>query len=160
MPLTFFLRLDDIPGESADSRHAKEIELLRWSWGLENSGGVQFGGGGGAGKVAFSPLQVTKQVDSASPALMALVASGKHIATGTLTVVTVGDPGRDVLEVAMEDILVTAWTTEEATGNDWAEEDVSLTPVKVTVTHRAQNPDGTLAEPQVFGWDVRANQKV
>ena len=31
---TWFLKLDGIAGESADDRHADEIEIHSWSWGV------------------------------------------------------------------------------------------------------------------------------
>ena len=29
----FFLKIDGIPGESADGKHKEEIDLESWSWG-------------------------------------------------------------------------------------------------------------------------------
>ncbi|MGB7991069.1 MAG: type VI secretion system tube protein Hcp, partial [Candidatus Methylophosphatis roskildensis] len=33
MAVDFFLKIDGIEGESADSKHKKEIDVLSWSWG-------------------------------------------------------------------------------------------------------------------------------
>lgn len=160
MAMAFFLKLDGVPGESTDDRHRGEMDLLLWSWGLSNSGGVQFGAGAGVGKVSFAPMQISKVVDKGSPLLMGLVASGRHVGSGQLTVVAPGDPGRDILTVQMEDILVTSWTTAESSGEDRAEEQITLVAGKTTVTYLPQSADGGLADPVVFGWDVKLNQKV
>ena len=47
MAVDMFLKLDGIKGESKDSKHSGEIEILAWSWGLSNSGSFGSGGGGG-----------------------------------------------------------------------------------------------------------------
>ena len=164
MTMAFFLRLDGVAGESTDASHLGEMDLLRWSWGLSNGGGGQMGAGGGVGagigKVSFSPLQVIKLVDQGSPTLMGLIASGRHVAWGQLTVVAAGDPGHDVLTVALEDVLVTSWSTSESSGDERAEEEVTLAAGRTTVTYRTQNPDGSIGDPVVFGWDAKLNQKV
>ncbi len=45
----FFIKIDGIDGESQDSMHKGEIEVLSFSWG-ETRTGAQ--GGGGVGKVS------------------------------------------------------------------------------------------------------------
>ena len=44
-----FLKLDKINGESTDSKHKDEIEILSWNWGSSNSGTMHRGTGGGTG---------------------------------------------------------------------------------------------------------------
>ena len=38
MAVDYFLKIDQIEGESKDSKHANELQLLSWSWGESNSG--------------------------------------------------------------------------------------------------------------------------
>jgi type VI secretion system secreted protein Hcp len=52
MAVDMFLKVDGIEGESQDEKHAKEIDVLSWSWGMSQSGTSHMGGGGGGGKVA------------------------------------------------------------------------------------------------------------
>ena len=49
MASDIFAKLGDIKGESADSKHKDEIEVLSFSWGVTNSGSATSGGGIGAG---------------------------------------------------------------------------------------------------------------
>lgn len=37
MAVDYFLKLDGIEGESADSNHKNEIQLMSWSWGASRS---------------------------------------------------------------------------------------------------------------------------
>ena len=47
----YFLKIDNIPGESEDDKHKSEIQLESWRIGATQSGTFASGGGGGAGKV-------------------------------------------------------------------------------------------------------------
>ena len=45
----YFLKIDGIPGESMDTKHKDEIQVLSFSFGESQSGTMAFGGGGGSG---------------------------------------------------------------------------------------------------------------
>ncbi|MGH3042713.1 MAG: Hcp family type VI secretion system effector, partial [Gaiellaceae bacterium] len=79
MAVDYFLKVDGIPGESADSKHKGEIDVLAFSWGVSQSGSPVPGGGGGAGKADFEDLLVVARTSKASPLLWEACASGKHI---------------------------------------------------------------------------------
>src|SRR4051812_1850421 len=67
-PTTYFLEIDGIKGESTDAKHPGSMAVDSFSWGATHSAG-QSGGGGGAGKVKFHDVSITKSVDKASPLL-------------------------------------------------------------------------------------------
>ncbi len=67
MAVDVFLKLEGIKGESSDSTHKEEIEILSYSWGISQTGTMAYGGGGGAGKADFSDISLMKRLDS-SPA--------------------------------------------------------------------------------------------
>ena len=71
--------MDGIKGESVDSKHKDEIDVLAWSWGMSNSGSAHMGGGAGSGKVNVQDLSLTKYIDVSSPDLMLSCCNGKHI---------------------------------------------------------------------------------
>ena len=74
-----FLKLDGIKGESVDSNHKGESDILSFSWGASQAAVQTPGSRGGAGKVHFQDIQFVKKTDSASPLLMLHCASGEHI---------------------------------------------------------------------------------
>ena len=111
MAVDIFIKIGDIKGEAMAKAHKDEIDVLNWSWGMSQSGNMHVGGGGGAGKVNIQDLSLTKYVDKASPNLMMLCASGKHIDKVKLTVrkaggesqveyMVINRPGRSVGDVA------------------------------------------------------------
>src|SRR4051794_29637656 len=75
-----------IPGESVDTAHKNQVDVLAWSWGMTNSGTTHLGGGAGAGINKFQRISVTKYVNKSSPLLMSNCAKGSHIPTATLFV--------------------------------------------------------------------------
>ena len=61
MAADIFAKIGTIKGESQDSKHKDEIEVLSWSWGVTQSGSMGSGGGGGQGKATFHDLNFTHQ---------------------------------------------------------------------------------------------------
>ncbi|MBW3598199.1 MAG: type VI secretion system tube protein Hcp [Planctomycetes bacterium] len=61
MAVDMFLNIEgEIDGESQDSKHKKEMDVLAWSWGMSNSGSFHTGGGGAAGTSNFHDICYTK----------------------------------------------------------------------------------------------------
>src|SRR5688572_3059664 len=108
------------------------FEVLAFSWGLSNSGSTHVGGGAGAGKANVQDVSLTKYIDQNSPDLFIAVASGSHFPQATLTFV--GRAGSPVVEIAMEDVLVTSLSTGASGGESIPTENVSLNFALVTFT--------------------------
>lgn len=108
MAFDAFLKMDGIKGESFDSLHRGEIDILSFSWGVTNQ--ETFGSGGTQGKASFQDLHFTHKVDKASPLLMLNCAKGTHIPNALLTVRKAG--GKVPLEyvkIKMEDVLISSY---------------------------------------------------
>src|SRR3954447_4167635 len=71
------LKLDGIPGESVDARHADEIEVLSYSWGVTAADGAS---------AQFEGFSFKKRVDRASARLFVSAASRQAIRSALLTV--------------------------------------------------------------------------
>src|SRR5258708_23578738 len=113
MAVDMFLELDKVNGEADDKTYGpkKAIDILAWSWGMSQSGSFHTGGGGGAGKANFQDLSVTKYVDNSTPTLMQKLATGDHIATGTLTVRKAGKVPLEYIKLKLTKIMVTSLST-------------------------------------------------
>jgi len=120
-----FLKIDGVQGESADRAHPNEIDVLAWSWGATNSSVVRTGGAG-AGKASFNDLSVSKYVDSASPALVAAVSTGKAFKTVTLTVRKAGATPLEYLILTLNDVFVTGMSTGGSGGEDRFTENITF----------------------------------
>jgi type VI secretion system secreted protein Hcp len=153
----YFLKVDGIPGESRDSKHAGEIDVLSFSWGVSQTGTSAGGGGGGAGKASFQDISFMASMNKASPKLFEACASGKHIKEAVLTAVKADKKDRqEYLIIKMTDVLVSSYQTGGSSG-DVPIDQFSLNYAKIEIEYRPTNPDGSLGEPIKAGWDLKEN---
>ena len=158
MALDMFLKLAGIDGESSDTKHKGEIDVLSWSWGLSEPA-TPSAGGGGAGRVKIADLSIQKLVDLASPLLLLSSAQSKHISDGTLTTREGGKVGgSEFLVVKLTDVIVTSVQVGASSGDDRASEQVSLAFGKVEFDYWQTKPDGSLGTEKTFKWDVGASK--
>ncbi len=152
MPFDIFARIGDIKGESLDSKHKDEIEVLSYSWGV--AAAPSGGGGGGAGKPTFQDLAITHKFDKASPKLLLACATGEHIKEATITHRKAGGTQHEYLIVKMTDVTITgvnhAGTTEQP-----MTENISLTFGKIELEYKPQKPDGSLDAGVFFKYDLK-----
>ena len=160
MSADMFLKIEGVEGESVDHKHAKEIDLLAWSWGMTQSGSMHIGGGGGAGKVAVQDISVTKYVDKSTPNLIQTCCTGKHYPSATLTVRKAGDKPVEYMIIKMTDVLITSISTGGSGGEDRLTENVTLNFAKVEVQYTPQSKDGAAAAAVETGFDIEKNELV
>jgi type VI secretion system secreted protein Hcp len=153
-----FIKVEGIPGESKDSTHADEIDVLSWSWGMSQSGTMHTGGGG-AGKVSIQDLSITKYVDKSTPKLMLACSKGEHIPEATLTVRKAGTDPVEFLVITLTDVLVTSVSTGGSGGEDRLTENVTLNFGKVDVTYTESKPDGSKETHPPYRWDIVAEKE-
>ena len=156
MAVDVFLKLGDIKGESTDAKHAGEIEVLSWSWGVSQPGTAASGGGGGAGKASFSDLNFTHNVDRASPLLMKACATGQHVKEATLVSRKAGKGQQEYLIIKMSDILVTG--VQPSSAGQQPMENVSIKFAKIDLEYKPQKVDGTLDAGIHFIYDIKTSK--
>ena len=158
MASDIFAKIGDIKGESLDSKHKDEIEVLSISWGVSNAGSMAFGGGGGAGKATFQDLSFVHMVDKATPRLMQSCATGAHIKEATITHRKAGKTPQEYLIVKMNDVIITG-VAHGGSGDTGQSENVSLAFAKVSVEYKPQKPDGSLDAGIFFKYDIKAQKE-
>jgi len=125
--VSIFLRLDGIPGDSTDARHADEIVVTAFSWGLASVGGSPATGTGAAtGKATFDGLTVVARSSRASPPLMQACAQGRLLRSAVLSVQRAGEKPMDVMVVQLTDVVVGAYSAS-AGGGEGPEDEITLT---------------------------------
>jgi len=158
MAVDMFIKIGDIKGESTDSKHANEIDVLSWSWGASQSGSAHMGGGAGSGKVQIQDLTLTKYVDAASPTLFKMCCDGSHIKAAKLTVRKAGKDPLEYLKISIEDAIVSSISTGGSGGQDRLTENVTLNFARVHVLYTPQTAGGTAGASTSGGWDISANK--
>jgi len=154
-----FLKLDGIDGESKDAKHAGEIDIESFAWGMAQTGSGHRGTGSGTGKVDIHDVTITKVVDKSSPSLMLACANGKHIAKGSIVVRKAGENPLEYLTIDLEKILVSNYHTNGTNTADVHTETVTLNFVKMKLEYWTQNDKGAKDKNANFSWDVAQNQK-
>ena len=159
MAVDMFLKLDDVKGESKDSKHKDEVDVLAWSWGMSQSGTTHMGGGGGAGKVNVQDLSLTKYVDKSSPNLIMATCNGKHYKEALLTVRKAGEKPLEYIKVTMKEVLVSSVSTGGSGGEDRLTENVTLNFGWFKVEYTPQKADGTCDAAIEAVWNIAENVK-
>jgi type VI secretion system secreted protein Hcp len=158
MAVDVFLKIHGIEGESKDEKHAKEIEIASWSWGVSQQGTMSANQGGGAGKANFQDLHFVHHVDKSSNALMDHCATGKHIPDALLSVRKAGGKQHDYLTIKLTDLLITSVQTSAS--SEIPTESVSINYAKVEFDYKIQDEKGAIGASNKFGYDLKKNVKV
>ena len=81
---------------NADAAQGR-LEVLSWSWGVNQTGTIGIDGGGGAGRAAFSDFNFHPSDRQASPLLLKACADGQHIKEAFITVRKAGKGQQEFL---------------------------------------------------------------
>ena len=160
MASDIFAKIGDIKGESLDSKHKDEVEVLSWSWGVSQRRHDQArGGGGGEGKANFNDFNFTHHIDKASPVLLKACATGEHIKEATITVRKAGKGQQEFLIIKMNDIIITSVNPSGASDAPVTAENVALQFAKVDLEYKPQKTDGSLDAGIHFKYDIKGNKE-
>jgi type VI secretion system secreted protein Hcp len=158
MASDIFAKIGDIKGESLDSKHKDEVEVLSFSWGVSNDTAIKTGGGGGAGKASFHDFSFTHNIDKASPVLLRACATGAHLKEATITHRKAGKGQQEYLVIKMSDVIITGVAHGGSSGAT-ASENVTMAFAKVDFEYKPQNPDGSLDAGIHFKYDIKGNKE-
>ena len=148
MAVDMFLKLDGIDGESVDSKHKGEIEILSFSWGVSSSASATRGGAS-AGKVSQNDFSFVKRLDKATPQLLGKVCQGEHLGSGMLTLRKRGENQQEYLKIELENVVITSYQTGGSGGESEPVEQVSFSFQSVLVSAADQGKDGSIG-----GWQT------
>jgi type VI secretion system secreted protein Hcp len=148
-----------LEGESRDKTHAKEIDVLAWSWGVSNSGSAHVGGGAGAGKCNVQDLSFTKYVDKSTPDLLLACCNGKHYESAVLVVRKAGETPLEYVTITLSEVMISSVSTGGSGGEDRLTENISLNFAAVKFDYVEQAAKGAKAATPSMFWNVAENTK-
>ena len=143
-----FLKIGNITGESQDSKHKGEIDVLAWSWGASNDPSK----GGKAPTGCIQDLSLTKYVDSATPALIMNGMTGEVSPSAVLVVRKAGSMPLEYLTLTMKNVRISSYSTGGSGGEDRLTENVTLNFESMTGQYVKQKADGSAEAP--LPWDI------
>lgn len=153
----YFLKIDGIDGESRNADHKGEIDIGSFSWGASSDAGAAKGAG--AGKVSFTDIHFTKNVDKSSPMLMLAAAKGQHIKEAVLTVERSGEKSEQFLQVKLTNVVVSSYQQDGRSG-EAPTDGFSLSFAKIEFTYKPLNSDGSPGAAVTGSWDIKENKKI
>jgi type VI secretion system secreted protein Hcp len=139
-PFEAFLDVNGIPGECADAKHKDWIEILSFSFGVEQLAD---------GNASFHDLVIEKTLDNASPKLAEAACKGTHIADMNLEICR--SDGKTYMKYDFNDVMVTGVLPKgSVTRNDeLPQEKITFTYGIINCTHIDENNASISA-----AWDV------
>lgn len=161
MAADYYLQLDGIKGESADSRHAGWIECatINWSITQPKSATASTSGGHTAERAELSEISISKLVDLASPMLAQLCACGKTIPKAKLEMQRADGNGQPIkyFEVELENVLI-AHIAPSFAGGGFPTESLGLKFSKARWKYTQQKIGGGASGNTAGGWDLASNR--
>lgn len=150
----------DIKGESADSEHLEQIQVLSWSHSFNQptSPTRSSAGSGTVEQANHSDFSFTKYIDASTDDLLKMCWSGKQIGTATFQSYRSDGENKAIkyLEVEMTGVVVSNFSIGGGTG-DVPTETVTLSYSAVTYNYIQQKAaDGTAGGSQKIKHDLAA----
>ncbi len=148
----------DIKGESSDSSHAGEIQVLSWSHSFNQptSPTRSSAGAGSVEQANHSDFSFTKYIDSATDDLLKMNWSGKQIAKATFTAYRADGDNKPVnyLKILFEHVIISNYSISGGAG-DLPTETVTMSYGTVQYTYVVQKTaDGTAGGNQPVKHDL------
>ena len=140
-------RAGKVKGEAITPGHEDDIVVQGWNWGVSASAAL--GTAQATGRRAYKGLTVVKQIDAATTALMAALATNDEVKEAKLTMRKSGSEQIDYFLVTLQKARVTALDhSTDAQGNTL--ETVTLQFQKVSVEYRPQKSTGSRGASLTF----------
>jgi type VI secretion system secreted protein Hcp len=158
MTPTYFLKMDEIRGDSAEQDHDGEIEIESFSFTETQSyGRIDSGLGGPEEGVDMQDFILIMKVSSATPLLFRACATGTPLQSAILTC----RMGRtDVLKWTLSKVIISSYQTRGSSEQDGiAKDQVSLNFASVQVEYTATRADGTVTGTHKAGWDRQKHRE-
>jgi len=160
MTQDIFLKINGIEGESQDSDHKNEIEVLAFNWKAFQESTMHAGSGGGAGKATVEDLEFEHYVDRSSPNLMKYCLTGKHVQEAKLTVRKAGGNPLEYLKFTFSDVIITAVQPFGSNVDELrVRERVRLSFSKIKQEYSVQNAQGGSGGAVTAGYDIKGNKE-
>ncbi|MGA7316817.1 MAG: type VI secretion system tube protein Hcp [Silvibacterium sp.] len=157
MAVDYFLKLSDgIEGESSDSNHKSEIQIMSWSWGASQVSSVAGTGGSGAGKADLSDFSIMTYFDKATPKFFKSIGLGTHIKTGTMSAIKSGADGKPYLKVDFKELFVSS--LQISGSSEIPTVSLSFTYNEIKIDYSVQDENGNLKSIGPVTYNTKENK--
>lgn len=155
MPLTGYLHIPDIPGESKTADHEGEIDIHDIHWQFAREAAAITGRGRSRARSEVSPLVVSKLTDAASPYLILANLQGKAIPEITLSLrKDSGDAHLDYLVITLTNCMITGVELGTLHSDGTITEEVAITSEQIKVLYTVQADDHSAGDEHEIEFDI------
>ena len=155
--LDYFLKIGDVRGESDDSKHKDEIDVLEWSWGVTNRYSAS-GGGGGASRPVFSDFTWEQGLDRSFVPLFVHATSGVHLGSAVLSVRRSDGLKQEFFQMTFGEVFITSLRSQ--TSGDSVDVHAAMSFSTIEMAYRPEDAHGALGAAIKGSWDLRRNEAV
>jgi type VI secretion system secreted protein Hcp len=158
----YFLKLNGITGESQDTDHSGEIDILSFTEGMTNAGSYDAGTGGNTGQASFNDIHITKYVDKSTSTLRQYCTLGTSIDKATFSInKQAGDKKVEYMKITLHNVVITS-AQSSGSGGDSSPmtESLSLNFAGIEVDYTQQSNTGDAMGKVHFGRDTQKNTNI
>lgn len=159
-----FMKIENVDGESSDDKHKGWIEVLSYSWGIDqpSTSSASSHGSLSAERANFHDFSIVKALDKASPKLLTACASGEHLPKATLEICRAGGEKEPFMKYTLTDVLVKGVRPGgSGKGEAIPLEELSLSYGKIEWEYTQTKVEGGRGSGKVpGGWDLKINKKL
>lgn len=158
MPLTGYLKVPDVPGESQRVDHEEEIDVHSIEWEIAQAAQAQIGRGRSRARAEISALSMNKMYDAASPYLALACMQGKSFDEIVLMVrKDSGEAHLDYLKITMTNCAISHYSIlPTPQDGQQIEEHIGLTFEQVKVVYTVQADDHSAGDEHEIEYDLAA----
>jgi type VI secretion system secreted protein Hcp len=156
MAIDTYLKIDGVKGEATHADHKDEIEVLGWSWGVQNASNT-IGGGLSQGKADAQQFSFSKLVDKASPTLAKFCIKGDHIKDAVLTVRKSAGESVSFTKITLTAVKIGSTSIGGSQGGE-SQENVSLAFDQIKIESGGQDDKGKKLGEVSVDWNVKTTK--
>ena len=140
-----------IKGESDTPGRVNDIAVLAWRWGVKSAHST--GSTAATGRRVYDVLQIDKQIDSSTTALLSALVSNEAIKSATLSLSKAGTDGGTFFRIKVE-LARIASSQIHSTPTGGVYETIEIAYAKIEVEYNKQGASGRLGGGMVFNDEI------
>jgi len=161
MPLTGYLKIPDIAGESQRADHEEEIDLYNIEWLVKQASAAEIGAGRTRGHAEIGPVIVHKYYDASSPYLALACMQGKSFDESVVMVrKDSGEAHLDYLTITLTNMTISHYqmlgASDEIEDGQMIRESLGLTCENIAVKYVVQDDAHAAGDEHEVEYDIAA----
>ncbi len=157
MPMTGYMKLPDIEGESRRADHEGEIDIMSIDWNMSQAANMQIGSGRTSSRAVVNPIGITKIYDASSPYIALACMQGKAFDEVVISFrQDSGEAHLDYLTITLTNVVISSYSLNGSSMGEEITDALSLSFEKINVLYTMQADDHSSGDEHEIEYDVSA----